>query len=372
MVNDCIRIGLAENVTSLKSLSLKAYSVLAYETPSYYKLCAISAAVGILRNYRRAKRKNPRTKTPYAKKLRLTTCYGFKIVDGAVRLSIRPHEYELIPLNKHTLKVLSEPSLNIRSVTLTPSTIGISFSHETAEIECVGQLGIDRNLDNVTIAESKGETHAYDLSEATRIKSTYREVKSHLKRNDVRIRRKIFGKYGVKQRNRVKQILHRTSKDIVEKAKKSKSAIVMEKLTGLRKLYRRGNGQGRNYRAKMNSWSFGELQRQIEYKAKWEGLPIIYVPPQKTSSTCAICGSQIECTGRMVWCSNCQTLVDRDINAARNLAKRGLRFSPVEPPNEAMVAEATRKVDGGQITRCPEELSEPGYEQDLYRIGGAE
>ncbi len=74
MVNDCIRIGLAENVTSLKSLSLKAYGQLsAYDVPSYYKLCAISKATGILRNHRKSSRKNPNTKTPHARRPMLTT-----------------------------------------------------------------------------------------------------------------------------------------------------------------------------------------------------------------------------------------------------------------------------------------------------------
>ena len=60
MLNDCIRIGLAENVTSLKALSLKAYRQLSrYDVASYYELCAISAATGILRDYRKVKRKNP-------------------------------------------------------------------------------------------------------------------------------------------------------------------------------------------------------------------------------------------------------------------------------------------------------------------------
>ena len=80
MLNDCVRIGLSENVTSLKSLSRKAYRQLAtYDLMSYYKLCAISKATGILRNYRKARRKNPKTKEPYARRLQLTTCYGFKI-----------------------------------------------------------------------------------------------------------------------------------------------------------------------------------------------------------------------------------------------------------------------------------------------------
>jgi putative transposase len=48
MMNACIHVGLVENVTSLKVLSLKAYKQLAiYDAMSYYKLCAISSATGI-------------------------------------------------------------------------------------------------------------------------------------------------------------------------------------------------------------------------------------------------------------------------------------------------------------------------------------
>jgi putative transposase len=49
MVNDCIRVGLANEVSSLRRLSLLSYNQLAhYDSPSYYKLCAISRAAGIL------------------------------------------------------------------------------------------------------------------------------------------------------------------------------------------------------------------------------------------------------------------------------------------------------------------------------------
>src|SRR6267378_8451859 len=49
MVNDSIRIGLLNGASSLRSLSLLSYSQLArYDSPSCYKLCAISRAAGIL------------------------------------------------------------------------------------------------------------------------------------------------------------------------------------------------------------------------------------------------------------------------------------------------------------------------------------
>jgi len=339
MVNDAIRVGLERNVTSRFSLSNIVYEQLHNGLHTWYILSAIEKACAILKNYRKAKRKNPETKKPYVRKAFLSIGnQGYKIIDGKLRIPIKPREYIYIPLNRHTLEVLSAPNLKLGSIMLTARTVTIAFSKETAMIEPSGYIGIDRNLDNVTTASSDGVVTSYDLSKATRIKAVYREVKSHFKRNDVRIRRRIFQKYGEKQRNKVNQILHHVSKDIVERAKKNNFGIVMENLKGIRKLYRKGNGQGRRYRGKMNSWSFYELQRQIEYKAKWEGIPVIYLSPRKTSSFCAICGSKIlECTERQVYCPKCKTFVDRDVNAAKNILARGLRFKPVGLTCEAMV-----------------------------------
>ncbi|MGQ9759348.1 MAG: RNA-guided endonuclease TnpB family protein [Candidatus Methanomethylicaceae archaeon] len=186
-------------------------------------------------------------------------------------------------------------------------------------IEPSGYIGIDRNLNNVAIASSNGEALTYDLSEATRVKKVYREVRSHFKMNDVRIRTRIFRKYGQKERNKVNQILHHVSRDIVNYAKENKFAIVMEDLKGIRKLYRRGIGKGRNYRSRMNSRSFYELQRQIEYKAKCEGIPVIYVPAGDTSKSCSVCGLElIPEESRVLRCSLHGT-VDRDVNATFNI-----------------------------------------------------
>lgn len=340
MVNDCIRIGLARNITSMRSLSLACYHALEpYDVATCYRLTAVSRAAGILKNYRKALRKNTKAKKPYADRLVLTDCYSFKIQGKRLRLTLRAHEYAYIDLNPHTLSVISGQT--VRSITLTTRTLSICFSKETAEIEPAGLMGIDRNLDNVTLATSGVETKTFDLSKATEIKTTYREVKSHLIRNDARIRKRVFGKYGEKQRNKVNQILHHVSKSIATKAKEEKLGIVMEKLTGIRKLYRKGNYQGGNFRARMNLWSFAELQRQIEYKAKWEGLKVIYVDAWGTSSRCSICGSKTYPNEhRTLCCPNCNISIDRDVNAARNiLAKGGLRFKPDGQQSEGMVAE---------------------------------
>ncbi len=104
----------------------------------------------------------------------------------------------------------------------------------------------------------------------------------------------------------------------------------------------------------MNSWSFAELQRQVEYKARWKGLPVIYVNASGTSVKCSICGSRMKPEeNRTLKCRSCGFMVDRDVNAARNILAAGTRalgFGAVAPATEAMEAVQRRPVDAGELT----------------------
>jgi len=113
----------------------------------------------------------------------------------------------------------------------------------------------------------------------------------------------------------------------------------LENIQGIRALYRKGNGQGRKYRGRMNGWSFGEAQRQIEYKARWVGLPVIRLSRRETrgsSVTCPRCGERLQSDKRLerkLWCSKCRIMMDRDTVAAVNLSRRGrVRFARSRPP----------------------------------------
>ena len=66
MVNESLRIGMANDASSLRKLSLLSYNQLAqYDSPSYYKLCAISRAAGILAARKKSTRRGYATRTPY-------------------------------------------------------------------------------------------------------------------------------------------------------------------------------------------------------------------------------------------------------------------------------------------------------------------
>jgi putative transposase len=177
MVNDCIRIGLKESITSMRQLCLVSYHALGeYQTATCYRLTATSRAAGILRNYRKSLGKNLRTKVPHARKLMLTDCYGFRIQGDRLRLTLRAHEYVYIELNPHTLAALQ--GCTARSVTLTPTVLSITYAKEVEEVALKGMIGIDSNLDNITIASSDATIQRFDLSKATLIKKAYREIKS--------------------------------------------------------------------------------------------------------------------------------------------------------------------------------------------------
>jgi len=89
MVNDSIHIGIANDASSLRKLSLLSYSQLAhYDSPSYYKLCAISRAVGILASRKKSLKRGFPTRQPYTTRPFLVSCYGFKIKNGAIEIPI--------------------------------------------------------------------------------------------------------------------------------------------------------------------------------------------------------------------------------------------------------------------------------------------
>src|SRR6266487_1315178 len=339
MVNDSLRIGLLNDALSLRKLSLLSYNQLArYDSPSCYKLCAISRAAGILAARNKSARRGFPTRTPYSVRPQLVSCYGFKIEDGGLEIPVSRGKRFSIPLTTHTLQVISQSGVKVRSFTLTQNRLSLCIARDPAVIECASTVGVDRNLRNLTVGNDD-QTRHYDLSSSVRIAGTTTRIVASFRRNDDRIRTRIASKYGERRTSRTSNLLHNATKTIVAVAVQRRTAIVLENIEGIRSLYRKGNGQGRKYRGRMNRWSFGEAQRQIEYKARWAGLPVIRLSRRETrgsSVTCPRCGERLQSDKRLerkLWCGSCRIVMDRDMVAAINLARRGrVRFARSRPP----------------------------------------
>ena len=132
MINDAIRIALVYDATTLRRVSLLAYNELApYDSPSYFKLCAISRAAGILAARKKSIRRGFITRTVYAFRQQLVSCYGFKIENGYLHIPVSRGKHFSIPLTKHTLEVISQPGVKVRSFTLTLSKLSLCIARDT-------------------------------------------------------------------------------------------------------------------------------------------------------------------------------------------------------------------------------------------------
>jgi putative transposase len=339
MVNDSVRIGLVNDAYSLRRLSLLSYNQLAHhDSPSYYKLCAISRATGILAARKKSIRRGFPTREPYALRPQLISCYGFKVRNGGLEIPVSRGKCLSLALTKHTLTAISQPGVQVRSFTLTRNRLSLSIAREAPRIECVSMAGVDRNLRNLTVGNDEHTRH-YDLSKTVRTAKTTVRILASFRRDDARIRRNIASKYGRRRTARVGYLLHNATKTIVRVAVQRREAIVLENIQGIRCLYRKGNGQNRKCRGIMNGWSFGEAQRQIEYKARWIGLPVVRLSRRETrgsSLACPRCGERLQSDMRLerkLWCRNCRIVMDRDRVAAVNMARRGrVRFARSRSP----------------------------------------
>ncbi|OLE69125.1 hypothetical protein AUF78_12855 [archaeon 13_1_20CM_2_51_12] len=216
--------------------------------------------------------------------------------------------------------------------------MSLCIARDVVTVECASTVGVDRNLRNLTVGNDQ-ETRHHDLSETVRIVKTTLRIIASLRREDIRIRTGITSKYGERRTSRTSHLLHSATKTIVAVAAQRRQAIVLENSQGIRCLYRKGNGQNRKYRGRMNSWSFSEAQRQLEYKARWIGLPVIRLSRRETggsSVSCPRCGERLQSDrrlGRKLWCGKCRIVMDRDMVAAVNLSRQGrVRFARSRPP----------------------------------------
>jgi len=202
MVNDSIRIGLLNDVSSLRRLSLLSYNQLAhYDSPSCYKLCAISRAAGILAARKKSFRRGFPTRTPYSFRQQLVSCYGFKIENGGLEIPSSRGKRFSIPLTKRTLEVISQPGVKVRSFTLTQNRLSLCIARDPPIVECDSTIGVDRNLRNLTAGNDQ-ETHHYDLSRCVRIAKTTVRIISSFVRDDDKIRTEIASRYGQRRADR--------------------------------------------------------------------------------------------------------------------------------------------------------------------------
>ena len=109
-----------------------------------------------------------------------------------------------------------------------------------------------------------------------------------------------------------------------------------------------GMVKNRHLARAISDLGFGELRRQIEYKAKWRGVDVViadrWFPSSKLCGACGVVKEKLSLSERF-WTCGCGVRHDRDINAANNLknlaANRAVSACGEESSGEALASRET-------------------------------
>jgi putative transposase len=144
-------------------------------------------------------------------------------------------------------------------------------------------LGVDLGVTNIA-SDSDGTIHSSRMMNNVRYR--HRRLRTKLQKLGTKAARRRLKQLAGQERRFAKDVNHTISKRIVETAERTKRAISLEDLKGIRTRVR----ARRQQRAQLHSWSFHQLRSFIGYKAQRAGIPVVRVDPRNTSRHCPVCG----------------------------------------------------------------------------------
>lgn len=200
--------------------------------------------------------------------------------------------------------------------------IGREFAHVSAELPEPATItperfiGVDCNTTgHCAVAAVPHTGKMYKLGKkAIHIHKKYRDIRKRLQKQG---KFQLLRQIKTREKNIVRDLNHKISKKLVEIAVSEKSGIRFERLTGIRQ----NRKQAKSFRYSINSWSYYQLQKFVQYKARMCGIEVAYLAPAYTSKSCSICGTLGERTQKKFSCPSCGHVDHADVNAAFNIGK---------------------------------------------------
>lgn len=189
-------------------------------------------------------------------------------------------------------------------------------------------LGIDMGLKTLAVC-SDGQTF-----ENPKALVKYEKKLKRLQRELAR--RKKGGKNRAKTRLKIARMHYKIAcirSTTLHTISRYATAITKPRVVVMEDLNVKGMLQNRHLSKAISDVGFGELRRQVQYKAAWNGVEFVLADRWFPSSKmCSKCGSKkdvLKLSERIYRCASCGNVMDRDQNAAANLAS--LAFSSKEP-----------------------------------------
>jgi IS605 OrfB family transposase len=180
-------------------------------------------------------------------------------------------------------------------------------------------LGVDLGIVNLA-TDSDG--HPYTGEEVERVRQRDHTARQTYQKTGTKSAKRRLKQMSGRQRRFQRWVNHGIAKRLVQLAKDTKAAIVLEDLTHIRARLTVRKRQ----RARQHNWSFGQLRQFVTYKAQRAGVPVVFVDPRNTSRTCSRCGHVAKRNRRSqaeFSCVRCGHHAHADLNAAKNVAVRG-------------------------------------------------
>ncbi len=189
----------------------------------------------------------------------------------------------------------------------------------------MGTLGVDLGMVNLA-TDSDGRVYSGEAVERSRAR--YERIRRKLQKAGTKSAKKYLKKVAGKEKRFKRDANHVASKAIVNEAKATGRALVLEDLRHLRER----TTVKRSQRSRHGKWAYDQLRTFIEYKATLAGVKLFFVDPRNTSRACSECGhceranrkSQAEFV-----CRSCGHAAPADVNAAVNIAARAAVSQPI-------------------------------------------
>jgi putative transposase len=218
-------------------------------------------------------------------------------------------------------------TLSERAGRWTVSLSGVAAEFHQAERSRTNRhtvpVGVDRGITSLAVA-ADADGNLFESFEGVK---TLREAQRTLKAANQALARTTPGSKG---RQRARARLAKTHRKVANTRRHlvhgvSKALVTRCQVLVIEDLNVAGMVRNRHLAKSISDAAMGELSRQILYKSKWHGVEVRvadrFFPSSKTCSGCGEVKSELSLSQRTYSCGSCDLTIDRDLNAAINLAR---------------------------------------------------
>jgi len=241
-----------------------------------------------------------------------------KIVEG--KLSIP--KFSLIEINIHR-----EIEGKILFATISKASSGKYFVAITCEVEHeqlpeTGKtVGLDLGIKTLVVCS--------DGTEFKNIRTTKKHEKELSYQQKMLSKKKKGSSNRFKQKKQVALVHEKTRNTRVDHIHKITKSIVEEyDFIAIETLHVKGMVKNHNLAKAITDASWSELTRQLEYKSDWNDRKLVKIdrwfPSSKTCNVCNFINQNLTLKDREWTCPSCKSVLNRDLNAAKNILKQGL------------------------------------------------